>query len=167
MGLLFAQLLPRYTTATRAGAGRKAHRIELARRFGLDPAYNVSDRPLSQVLPPSEKYDCVIECTGRLEGWQEAFDCTTPGGQVLLFGGVPRDAVFSVDSYRLHYEEVRVLGSFHFSPRDVAKAREHLLAGGLELDALISGCLPLSRLPEAMASLQAGDALQYAIDPWG
>jgi L-iditol 2-dehydrogenase len=75
--------------------------------------------------------------------------------------------VFPVDSYRLHYEEVRVLGSFHFSPRDVAKAREYLLAGGLELDALISGCLPLKHLPEALAALQAGDALQYAIDPWG
>jgi L-iditol 2-dehydrogenase len=117
-------------------------------------------------LSPAERFDCVIECTGRLEGWREAFDRTTPGGQVLLFGGIPRDAVFPVDSYRLHYEEVRVLGSFHFSPRDVAQAREHLLAGGLELDALVSGCLPLTRLPEALAALHAGDVLQFAIDPW-
>jgi L-iditol 2-dehydrogenase len=167
MGLLFAQLLSSYTSASRAGAGRRAHRLALARRFGLHSVYDVSDRPLSQILSPTERFDCVIECTGRLEGWQEAFDRTAPGGQVLLFGGIPRDVVFPVDSYRLHYEEVRVLGSFHFSPRDVAKAREHLLTGGLELDALVSGCLPLTRLPEALAALQAGDALQFAIDPWG
>jgi L-iditol 2-dehydrogenase len=166
MGLLFAQLLPRYTAAARAGTGRRAHRLALARRLGLFPVYDVTATPLSQALPASEQFDCVIECTGRLEGWREAFDHTAPGGQVLLYGGIPRDTVFPVDSYRLHYEEMHVLGSFHFSPRDVAKAREYLLEGGLELGALISGCLPLPKLPEAMAALQAGDALQYAIEPW-
>jgi hypothetical protein len=60
---------------------------------------------------------------------------------------------------------VRVQGSFHFAPRDVAVAREHLLSGELELDPLISGCLPLARLLEALR-LQQGDGIQYAIDPW-
>ena len=54
-----------------------------------------------------------------------------------------RGTVFAVDSYRVHYEEVRVLGSFHFSPRDVRLARDHLLDGELECDPLISGCVPL------------------------
>jgi len=71
-----------------------------------------------------------------------------------------------VDSYRLHYEEVRMLGSFHFAPRDVARAREHPLAGELELDPLISGCVPLAQLSEALRRLQKGDGIQYAIDPW-
>ncbi len=158
--------MPSYTTAARAGAGRRTQRLALARQFGLQSVYDVNDRPLSQVLPPTEKFDCVIECTGQLQGWQEAFERTLPGGQVLLFGGIPREVVFPVDSYRLHYEEVRVLGSFHFSPRDVAKAREYLLAGGLQLNALISGCLPLTRITEALAALQTGEVLQYAIDPW-
>jgi L-iditol 2-dehydrogenase len=85
---------------------------------------------------------------------------------VLLFGGLPRGTVFAVDSYRLHYEEVRLLGDFHFAPRDVAKAREFLLAGDLELDPLISGHLPLARLPEALDRLARGQGIQYAIDPW-
>src|SRR5262249_19522161 len=95
-----------------------------------------------------------------------AFDQAAPGGQVLLFGGLPRGTPFPVDSYRLHYEEIRALGSFHFSPRDVTRAREYLLAGELELAALISGCLPLTQLPEAMHRLERGDGMQYAIDPW-
>ena len=109
MGLLFAQLLPHYTSAAAAGAGRRAARVELARRFGLDPVWDVEHEP----VPGGERFDCVIECTGRLEGWQQAFAHTAPGGQTLLFGGIPRDVAFPVDSYRLHYEEVRVLGSFH------------------------------------------------------
>jgi L-iditol 2-dehydrogenase len=166
IGLLFAQMLPRYTSADCAGVGRRAIRVELARRFGLDPVCELTEATLADHWGESERFDCVIECTGRLDGWQEAFARTAPGGQVLLFGGLPRGTVFPVDSYRLHYEEVRVLGSFHFAPRDVAAARDHLLTGGLELDALISGCLPLVQLPEAMESMQQGKGIQYAIDPW-
>jgi L-iditol 2-dehydrogenase len=166
MGLLFAQLLPQYTRAARAGAGRRATGLEQARRFGLDPVWDVRDHPLTEQLPLAERFDCVLECTGRQDGWHEAFTRTAPGGQVLLFGGLPRGTMFSVDSYTLHYEEIRVLGSFHFAPRDVARAREFLLSGSLVLDPLISGCLPLEQLAEAMRRLQAGEGMQYAIDPW-
>jgi L-iditol 2-dehydrogenase len=148
------------------GAGRRAARLELARRFGLNPVFDISTLTLAEQRPASERFDCVIECTGRLDGWQEAFDRTAPGGQVLLFGGLPRDTLFPVESYRVHYEEVRILGSFHFSPRDVGLAREHLLQGRLEGSALISGCVPLDRVGDALERLSAGDGIQYAIDPW-
>jgi L-iditol 2-dehydrogenase len=166
MGLLFAQLLPHYTKAARAGAGRRAARVEVGRCLGLRPVWDVTAIPLRDQLPPEERFDVVIECTGRLDGWQEAFARTAPGGQVLLYGGLPRGTDFPIDSYRAHYEEIRVLGSFHFAPRDVAKAREFLLSGDMELDALISGCLPLAELPEALRRLEAGEGIQYAIDPW-
>ena len=161
MGLLFAQMLPHHTRASRAGAGRRTSRLELARHFGLTP---VVDAGSLDDLPGL--FDCVIECTGKLDGWQRAFERTAPGGQVLLFGGLPRETVFPVDSYRVHYEEVRILGSFHFSPRDVAKAREYLLGGAVDPSGLIGDTLPLDQLGEALQRLQAGDGIQYAIDPW-
>jgi L-iditol 2-dehydrogenase len=166
MGLLFAQLLPQYTTAGCAGAGRTAARLELARCLGLRPVWDVGTTPLREQLSARERFDVVIECTGRLEGWHEAFARTAPGGQLLLFSGLPRGTIFPIDSYPVHYEELRLLGSFHFAPRDVARARDLLLAGELELDALISGCLSLSELPEALRRLGTGEGLQYAIDPW-
>jgi L-iditol 2-dehydrogenase len=166
MGLLFGQLLPRYTSAAVAGCGRRAARLELARQFGMSPVWDVTDRPLADQLPPKEHFDCVIECTGRLEGWQQAFERTAPGGQVLLFGGLPRETVFPVDSYRLHYEDVCMRGSFHFSPQDVARARGFLLSGYLNVTPLVSACLPLADLGEVMRRLAEGEGLQYAIDPW-
>jgi L-iditol 2-dehydrogenase len=166
MGLLFGRLLPRYTAAARVGAGRRPARLEVARRFGLDPVVDISTRPLSELWPPQEQFDCVIECTGRLDGWQEAFNRTAPGGQVLFFGGLPREAVFPADSYRVHYEEVRVVGSFHFSPRDVVTAREYLLESSLDWSALISDCLSLDRIGEALDRLVRAEGIQYAIDPW-
>lgn len=159
MGLLFAQLLPLYTGARRAGAGRRPERLELARRFGLEPVMEASE-------PMSDTYDVVIECTGKLDGWQTSFERAEPGGQVLLFGGLPREAVFGVDSYRLHYEEVRLIGSFHFSPADVAKARGWLVARDVEGAELISATLPLDGVGEALEQLRRGEGVQYAIDPW-
>ena len=63
------------------------------------------------------------------------------------------------------YVEVRV------DPLHVVQVLERLheadeLARGLTLDPLISDCLPLEQLPEAMRRLHRGDGIQYAIDPW-
>jgi L-iditol 2-dehydrogenase len=166
MGLFFAQLLPQYTKADCAGAGRRPLRLELARCFNLRPVWDVTERPLADQLPAGERFDVVIECTGKADGWQQAFDLAAPGGQVLLFGGLPRGTAYAVDSYRLHYEEIRVIGSFHFVPRDVARAREALLSGELELDPLVTATVPLAQLADALGRLQRGGGLQYAIDPW-
>jgi len=166
MGLLFTQLVPHFTRAARVAAGRRAPRLELARQFGAAEVYDVNQAPLLEQLGARQRFDCVLECTGHLAGWQTAFDSARPHGQVVLFGGLPRGTQFPVDSYRLHYEEIRLLGSFHFSPRDVVRAREFLLAGQLQLGPLISDCLPLEQLPEAMRRLQQGEGIQYAIDPW-
>jgi len=166
VGLFFAQLLPSYTRAARAGCGRRQRRLELARRFGLDPVWELH---VGKDLPDDlrqRRFDVVLECTGKLEGWQQAFDFVLPGGQVLLFGGLPKGSVFPVDCTRLHYEEIRLLGDFHFSHRDVARAREFLLAGQLELEAMIDDCLPLDQLPEVMRRLAESEGLQYAVNPW-
>src|SRR5262249_53642326 len=154
-----------FTNANRFGAGRGSERLELARRFGVQSVWDVGNAPLDAQLAADVRFDCVIECTGQAAGWQQAFERTSPGGQALLFGGLPRGTVYQVDSYRLHYEEIRVLGSFHFSPRDVVQARDLLLSGNLDLDALVSGWAPLAELGDALQRLQRGQGLQYAIDP--
>lgn len=167
IGLCFAQLLPLYTAAERCGAGRRNLRLDLARRFGLKTVWDVDNLAQTEDLIAAEQFDCVIECTGRPEGWQQAFARAAPGGQVLLFGGLPRGTVFPIDSYRLHDEEIDIKGSYHFAPRDVAQARDFLRSGRLDLEALVSGCWPLTQLPEALRRLEAGEGLQYVIDPWG
>ncbi len=51
------------------------------------------------------------------------------GGTVLLFAGMHEGARVSVDAYALHYREVSMAGSFHYTPGDVDAAFA-LLAGG-------------------------------------
>ena len=121
MGLLFLQALPFFTGASRFAAGRRQQRIELAQSYGPEKVVDVEKLPIKEWLASTRGFDCVIECTGRPEGWQEAVDAVRPGGQVMLFGGLPKGTTFPIDTYRLHYEELRVLGSFHFSSDDVQR----------------------------------------------
>jgi len=67
-------------------------------------------------------YETVIEAAGTPEAWASAMSLAAPGGTVVLFGGLPRETVVPLDSYRLHYEALTLRGSFHHRPRDVRAA---------------------------------------------
>lgn len=165
MGLLFLQLLPFFARASRVGAGRRAARLALARSYGLEEVLDVESEPLAEGLARIGRFDCVIECTGRPEGWQEAIDATRPGGQVMLFGGLAKGTTFPVDTYRLHYEELRLLGSFHFSPEDVARSAELLADPALRLEEMIAESRPLAKLQQSLDDMAEGRGIKYAILP--
>src|SRR5207249_10260449 len=73
--------------------------------------------------------DVVIECTGQVDVWTAAPSLARRGGWVVLFGGCPAGSAVTFDTNRLHYDQVRIVSPFHFTPRAVRRAQE-LLAGG-------------------------------------
>ena len=82
--------------------------------------------------------DVVIEAAGTVEAWEGAFELVRPGGTVLAFGGLPRDARVAVDPYRIHYEEVRLVGAFHHTPRQFRAALAFLASGAYPFERLIT-----------------------------
>ena len=82
--------------------------------------------------------DVAIEAAGTVEAWERALELVRPGGTVLAFGGLPRDARVTVDPYRIHYEEVRLAGSFHHTPRHVRAALAFLASGAYPFELLIT-----------------------------
>lgn len=165
MGLIFLELLPFYTKADRIGAGRRESRLDMARTLRLTEVIDTEQNPDMLGTAAAGGYDVVIECTGRPEGWQQAIDLTRPGGQVMLFGGLPKGSTFPVDTYRLHYEELKLLGSFHFTPADVRKAASYLIDADLHLEAMIEDCRPLDELARSLNEMAEGAALKFAIQP--
>lgn len=166
MGLLFCQLLPRFTKASVTAMGRNHRRLAIARTYGLAQILDAEQGPLEAQLADKGGSDLIIECTGQPAGWRLALDAVSPGGQVLFFGGLPKDTVFDIDSFRLHYNELRLLGAFHFGPPDVRRAAELLESGELRIDELVSGEMPLENLDLALRQMETGVGIKYAIDPW-
>ena len=166
MGLLFCQLLPHYTHAAIVAGGRNRQRLAIARGYGLEQVLDVEEISLKDQLEGDRGVDCVIECTGQIDGWHAALGTVDAGGQVLFFGGLPQGTVLEIDTFQLHYQETRVLGSFHFGPPDVRKAARLLENSEVRVDALISGEMGLDDLESALKQMEAGQGIKYAIDPW-
>ena len=105
--------------------GSREERRELAPAFGA-------------VTADADGVDVAIEAAGTVEAWERALALVRPGGTVLAFGGLPRDTRIAVDPYRIHYEEVRLAGSFHHTPRHIRAALAFLASGAYPFERLIT-----------------------------
>src|SRR5262249_40920583 len=73
--------------------------------------------------------DVVIEAAGTTEAWGQAVELVRPGGTVVFFGGLSGGTSVTVDATRLHYEELKLRGTFHHTPRTVRAALAFLASG--------------------------------------
>ncbi len=162
LGLLIARV------AVLAGAqvtrvDNQAARLEVARELGVARTVNdllTEERIASlraEYSPRGRGFDAVIEAVGRPETWCEAVKLVRPAGRVNLFGGCPKGTELRVDTTRLHYEEIRIIASFHHTPSTVRRAHELLCEGRVPAFALIREGRSLFDLPEILEELRAGN----------
>jgi L-iditol 2-dehydrogenase len=108
----------------------------------------------------------VIEAAGTSEAWEQAIALAEPGGTVVLFGGLPRETIVPVDSYRLHYEALTLRGSFHHRPRDVRAALALLERAASSIGRLLTHEFALADVVEPLrrgAGLAPRDGLLKAV----
>lgn len=110
-------------------------------------------------------FDLVVECTGRVDVWQKGIDYIRRGGVFILFGGCPHGSTVSYDTHRLHYDELTLYGSFHYTPEDVRSAYDILTEKRLDLSRIISGRFHLNEIASVFNLLKDGTGIKYAITP--
>ena len=131
--------------------GGREERRALASEFGAE-------------LEGGEGADVVIEAAGGEQAWTDAVSLVRPGGTVVLFGGLPRDAQPPVDAYRVHYEELTLRGSFHHTPATVRAALGFLASGAYPWQKLVTHRVLLADLPALFAD-PPRDLLKAAVTP--
>jgi L-iditol 2-dehydrogenase len=147
--------------------GRRAERLALAREFGVD-AIDVRLAPAIDAIRARTEgrgADALIECTGNAEVWELAPSLVRRGGTVSFFGGLPSGARVSFEAGRLHYDEVRLVAPFHFSPKDVRRAYDLIVGHTLALLRLTSQTAGLDDIATVFASLDAGNGMKAVIEP--
>jgi L-iditol 2-dehydrogenase len=141
-------------------------RLLIAERIGADHISTPGDvEQCVHNATDSLGVDLVVECTGQVDVWESAVNHVRRGGVVVLFGGCAGGSRVNLDAHRLHYDELTLLGAFHYTPGDV-KTAYHLLANkNLDLSGLISGVFPLQEVEKAFKLLKEGKGIKYALKP--
>ncbi|HEY6066178.1 MAG TPA: alcohol dehydrogenase, partial [Thermoanaerobaculia bacterium] len=88
-----------------------------------------------------------------------------PGGKVLLFGGCAPGTSVTWDAARLHYSEISLLGSFHYTPAEAREAIGMLASREIDPSPLVSGRGPLSELPRFLDAQRRREGIRYAVFP--
>jgi L-iditol 2-dehydrogenase len=149
-------------------AGRGADRLEWAGRLGADRVIDVAKGdPAAEVARLNGGFgpDLVIECTGQVEGWRDAFARVRRGGRVVFFGGCAAGTALEIDTRRMHYDNLTLIAPFHFRPRDVRRAYELLADGHLDAGRIINAHRSLADIAGVFAMLERGTVLKCAVTP--
>ena len=64
---------------------------------------------------------------------QDSLPLVRKGGAINLFAGMPKGAKITLDANHIHYDEIKVLGTFGFSPINFKRALDLLASGRLSL----------------------------------
>jgi L-iditol 2-dehydrogenase len=73
----------------------------------------------------------VIECAGTPETWLQAVELVRKGGRLIWFGGLPGGTDIALDTHKIHYGELTLLGTHGGTPLDALRAFELITSGAL------------------------------------
>ncbi len=137
-------------------------RLKVAEELGVEHTVSeaVSADKISSFLDAHSAdgrgFDCVIEAVGLPGTWNLAVKLVRPAGRVNLFGGCPKGTVLEVDTNRLHYEEIRILASFHHTPETVRSALDLICQGRIDVSAIVREGRSLADLQDVFDLLASG-----------
>lgn len=150
-------------------AGRRRQRLRQAAAAGCAAVADVDALdPVewARALNEGRGPDVVVDATGRTEGWETALLAVRRGGLVNFFGGCPAGSEVALDTTRMHYDCLRLIGSFHHTPRAVRRAYDLLCRGDIDPELVIQEKVSLQGLAERFEELAAGGGpLKLLVEP--
>jgi L-iditol 2-dehydrogenase len=149
MGLMHMLLLPEGSVGYEMVEARR----KWAEALGFDARFPEAAEPA----------DVVYVCPGSEAALRLALDIVRPGGTVLLFAPMPPASPVSLDLEDLYFREVRLVPSYSCGPNDTRQAAEHLGAGHVRAEQVVSHFVTLDELPEAYLAMKRGEILKAMV----
>lgn len=137
---------------------RHAGQAKAAKQLGA--AHIVQAREISKAIEQTRAFtsdrrgvDIAIEATGQPEGWHEAVELVRKGGTVNFFGGPAAGTTVSLDTNKLHYNDITLRATFHHTPAICRKALDLIAGGRFQAGAFITGHAHLYELNSVFEKL--------------
>jgi L-iditol 2-dehydrogenase len=144
-------------------------RLGFAEKLGADETVNAGKLDaIEKVKQLTGGYgaDVAIEAIGLPSTWEQALRLVGKGGTVLEFGGCPPGTGIKLSTEQLHYEEVKVLGTFHTTPLHFRKALNLIASKTINVKPLITRKMRLEEIKEAFEVLSTSkNEVKIAITP--
>jgi L-iditol 2-dehydrogenase len=159
IGLMFVCLL-KHAGCEVTVAGRGESRLKTAKQLGANRVIEVVDRTQTPVIcrdPTGRGYDLVIEAVGQPATWESAVQLVRKGGTVNFFGGCAAGTSVQFDTSLIHYSNLRLLASFHHTPRTIREALSLIEERVVPAASFIDGECTLDELPVLFKSMSSGN----------
>lgn len=170
IGLMFVRLA-KMKGARVIAAGRNPIKLRAAKEFGMADEvvdlnkYKNPEKIFLDFSDEKKGLDIGIECIGLPEIWEKMFTYVRRGGTVHLFGGCASGTDISIDTRRLHYDEIKVLSIFHHTPLYFREAIRLINEENIPVEKLITESVTLDHTEEAIIKHMNGEALKILIKP--
>lgn len=151
MGLLQAALARAWGAGTVLVSGLTPHRLAFARGVA-DVVVDAGTEDLTAAVArwrPAGP-ELVMVSVASLDALRQAVALAAKAGSVNVFAGMPKGQTLELDLRRVHYDEVRVVGSFGYGPADFREAFELLAGGSLPLDGFVTHRVAISDVEAAL-----------------
>lgn len=139
-------------------AARRADALDQATAHGAHETLilGADDAGLKFAAQPGASFDVVFDAGGAAETAALAISAAGKGGTVSLFAGCPTGTKVGIDVTRVHYEEIRILGSFHHTPAAFREAFRLIETGAVLPAKFISARKTLADLPQMLVKPTPG-----------
>lgn len=170
IGLLFVRMA-KMKGARVIAAGRNPLKLKIAKTFGLADEvvdlkkYKNPEKIFQNFSEGKKGLDVAIECVGLPEIWEDMFRYTRRGGVIHLFGGCSSGTKISIDTKRLHYDQIKVLSIFHHTPKYFRDALNLISEKKILVKDLITTQMPLAETEKALKMQAEGNAIKVLIKP--
>ena len=172
IGLLFTAV-SKHFGAKVISVGRNEFKLSVSKDLGADYTFNMKEFPEESLIKEINSVteglgpEIVIEAVGLPEMWELSTRIVRRGGTVNFFGGCKKGTKVEIDTFKLHYDELKLIGVFHHTPEYAKKALNMLSNSSISktVDKIITQTLPLADLKKAFEMQEAGKAIQIAIQP--
>ncbi len=169
IGLMFCKLA-KLKGAKVIAIGRNPIKLKMAHEFAeadLVIDINKYSNPEEIIINNTNEkrgLDVAIECVGLPEMWEKMFSLVRKGGYVHFFGGCASGSSINLDTRRLHYDEVKIISSFHHTPKYFREALDLIASHKIDVAKLITKHMDMKYAKKAIEMHRDGEAVKILLE---
>ncbi|MHA1274520.1 MAG: alcohol dehydrogenase catalytic domain-containing protein [Promethearchaeota archaeon] len=168
MGLIHVEVLKKFGANKIFISEFITDRLKVAKEIGAIPINPKNDDVIKTITKKTngKGVNLIIVAIGISSAVEESFNYVSNGGVINVFGGLQKNSRISIDPNIIHYNEVSLIGSFGFSPKNFRMAVKLIESGKISLKKIITHEFDIDDIEEAFKKSLKYKTIKSIIKIW-